>query len=287
MDEAVSSGVRSLAADDVPQDEGQRFIKRDTAAAEAVEKYNWLYEIAASNDFVAPHAELVARHGSQAVSLEFIPNFIPLRQLFVRYLLRMRMKPSFLSLMREIGRALAAIHNATIPDRWVRHHIETDFHETARRYGLSQIPNSKPVPLHGDFGQMNIGIARDSGAVVVLDPCGNTEALVGHHLAYGDPELDVSLMLGFLEGQINSPAILLATHSRICKAQAAFLEGYLGGGRKIDLESAFAYSNAFFCFRMRKLGPLRRLSTRMLYNNIRGNSTVQDKVACIQRYLNV
>jgi hypothetical protein len=29
------------------------------------------------------------------------------------------------------------------------------------------------------------------------------------------------------------------------------------------------------------------LSTRMLYNNIRGNSTVQDKVACIQRYLNV
>jgi hypothetical protein len=279
--------ARTLPAQGVTAPADQRFVKAEKSPGDAVEKYNWIREIAEVNGFRAPRAELVYRDGSEFVSLDFMPDFLPLRRLYIRYLIGLSTNPQFLSVMRDVGRILAAIHNARIPPDWKLYRMAPELRTEARRYGLRSDTDTSPVPLHGDFGQMNVGVSAASGEVVVLDPCANIDTPIEGHLVYGDPAVDLGLMLGFLEGQVHSPAILLATRPRVCKAQAAFLEGYLGGGRKIDLESAFAYSNAFFCFRMQKLGPLRRLSTRLLYNSIRGNSTVQDKVACIQRYLNV
>jgi hypothetical protein len=262
---------------------GGWFIKQDAFPEDAVAKYNWLHEVGESGNFRAPRAKLVRTENGLQVALEFVPDFVSLRELYIRHLLRRLTTPDFLSIMRDVGSALASVHSSPVPGNWTLHPMESAIEAEAKRFGLRQVGPVANVPLHGDFGQLNVGISKDSETVVILDPCANTDTVVRGHLVYGDPNIDVGLMLGFLEGQVRSPAIIFATQRRVSEAQLAFLSGYCAKGRSVDLESAFAYSSAFYSFRMRPLGLLRRLSTRMLYNRFRANSTAQAKVAYLER----
>lgn len=283
----MSSRSRSAATDEMATADPHWFVKCDPCATEAVEKYNWLNAVAKSNGFQAPRGAVILRDGRQWVSLEFIPGFVPLQDLYIRHLLRKPTKPPFLSIMRDAGRALGAIHAAEVPRHWTLHPLDSKLQDEARRYGLRSSTDAIPVPLHGDFGQMNVGIASATGATVVLDPCANVETTVGGHLVYGDPAIDLGQMLAFLEGELNSPAILLATPRRVCKAQVAFIEGYAEIRPEIDLESAFAYSSALMRLRMQSAGLLRSIVARMLYNPARRNSTLQSKLAYFRRYASV